>query len=170
MSTQTGLVGDHAYTILGPVELSNGQRLVKLRNPWGKEKYTGPWSDSDDANWTDALRAEVGLALDHDDGIFFMPLDLFMEAYQALDVNLNNDGWHTDYFLSVDEQVTANATGNYCGPQCTQVELYVYSPNVAQDVYLTLHTTMHRAVSPICQDSSTGPVAMKISNNTLYAY
>ena len=170
MSTDTGLVGPHAYTVLGPVELSNGQRLVKLRNPWGYEKYSGPWSDTDDTNWTDALRAEVAQDRTLDDGIFFMPLDLYMEAFRSLDVNLNNEDWHYDYFLSVDEPVTGNATSGYCGSQCTEVELYVYSPNAAQDVYLTLHTTMDRAVSPICQDPSTGPLSMKIGNSTLYAY
>jgi hypothetical protein len=37
---------NHAYTILKLVTLeSNGQRLIKFRNPWGLEKYTGAYSD-----------------------------------------------------------------------------------------------------------------------------
>ena len=51
-----GLVSSHAYTILGAVELKkDGQpyaKLVKLRNPWAKEQYSGPWSDND-SNWTE---------------------------------------------------------------------------------------------------------------------
>lgn len=54
-----GFVSNHAYVILGVKQLSNGVRLVKLRNPWGSERYTGPWSDNSDL-WTDALRAEAG--------------------------------------------------------------------------------------------------------------
>ena len=50
-----GLVHEHAYTLLGVVELSNGVRLVKLRNPWGNELYTGPWFDGD-PQWTDTLK------------------------------------------------------------------------------------------------------------------
>jgi len=50
------LVTEHAYTILGAVELQkDGQpyeKLVKLRNPWAKEQYDGPWSDND-SNWTE---------------------------------------------------------------------------------------------------------------------
>jgi hypothetical protein len=35
----------HAYTVLGTVKLSNGEKLVKMRNPWGVEKWKGAWSD-----------------------------------------------------------------------------------------------------------------------------
>ena len=47
---KVGLAKSHAYTVLGVVEVtdSRGQktRLVKMRNPWGKETYKGPWCDS----------------------------------------------------------------------------------------------------------------------------
>ena len=39
-----GLVGGHAYTVLGVHESSEFPKLIKLRNPWGKQQYTGPWS------------------------------------------------------------------------------------------------------------------------------
>ena len=40
-----GLVGSHAYTVLGVVDESlESPRLIKLRNPWGEQHYTGPWS------------------------------------------------------------------------------------------------------------------------------
>lgn len=45
------LVPSHAYTILGVQELKAGgnvvHRLLKMRNPWGKERYEGPWNDKD---------------------------------------------------------------------------------------------------------------------------
>ena len=42
-----GLVNCHVYPILGYDTLNrNGQRLVKLRNPWGRELYYGPYSDN----------------------------------------------------------------------------------------------------------------------------
>jgi len=34
--SQHGLVNGHAYTLLGPAEY-DGQKLIKMRNPWGKE-------------------------------------------------------------------------------------------------------------------------------------
>jgi len=46
-----GIAFSHAYTILGVEEitLSGGstQQLLKMRNPWGSETYTGPWADRD---------------------------------------------------------------------------------------------------------------------------
>ena len=30
-------------------------KLVRLRNPWTKEKYTGPWGEAD-AKWTNETK------------------------------------------------------------------------------------------------------------------
>jgi len=49
-----GLVPGHAYTVLGVYELK-GEKVLKLHNPWSKEKYTGPWRDND-PRWTADLR------------------------------------------------------------------------------------------------------------------
>ena len=43
---KNGIVSHHAYTTLGVTDLVPGERLVHVRNPWGKkERYTGPWCD-----------------------------------------------------------------------------------------------------------------------------
>ena len=73
------LVDGHAYTIIGTAVAPNGQRLVKLRNPWGTEQYIGPYSDTDTVNMT----AEVKAALNYttgNDGIFHMTIQDF-KAY-----------------------------------------------------------------------------------------
>ena len=52
------LVTGHVYTMLGVLKLDYYGytiRLVKMRNPHGKEKYKGPWHDGD-SKWTPALR------------------------------------------------------------------------------------------------------------------
>lgn len=49
------LVTGHAYTILGVASLAGGPDLVKLRNPWAKEEYTGPFNDNSD-DWTPAWK------------------------------------------------------------------------------------------------------------------
>lgn len=48
---ELGVAYMHAYTMLDTLTLSNGQRLIKMRNPWGSETYNGPWGD-DSAKWT----------------------------------------------------------------------------------------------------------------------
>jgi len=66
----------HAYTVLGAVELSNGAKLIKMRNPWGHELdpydggYSGAWNDNYEG-WTSELRTEAG-ATEENDGTFFM--------------------------------------------------------------------------------------------------
>lgn len=75
---ELGLVGGHAYTVLGAKEYKDEHgevhRLVKCRNPWDEEYYEGPWNDWDDEVWTDRAKK----ALDHttmDDGSFFIPIE-----------------------------------------------------------------------------------------------
>jgi hypothetical protein len=52
-----GMVGGHAYSVISYHELKDisgtiRQRLFRVRNPWGQDKYTGPWSDADASRWT----------------------------------------------------------------------------------------------------------------------
>ena len=53
-----GLAYGHAYTVMGVKELKkdgNTIKLVKMRNPWGRETYHSDYSDSSDL-WTGDLR------------------------------------------------------------------------------------------------------------------
>ena len=60
---ESGVVADHAYTLLG-VEEKNGQKLVSLRNPWGEHE---PGHDG------------------KDDGIFSLPLEKFMTSFATVE-------------------------------------------------------------------------------------
>ena len=82
LTKEVGLICIHAYTVIGPYELSNGVRLVKVRNPWATEGYHGDWSDKSEL-WTDELRAEVGAVVSND-GVFFMTIDDFKETMEVL--------------------------------------------------------------------------------------
>jgi len=55
---ENGIAGHHSYTILSAIELSNGVRLLKVRNPWGSEVFKGRWSDSSNL-WTNKFKNEV---------------------------------------------------------------------------------------------------------------
>ena len=54
-----GISYNHAFTLLGLKEVTdaagNKIKLVKIRNPWGAEEYTGDYSDKS-TKWTPALR------------------------------------------------------------------------------------------------------------------
>jgi hypothetical protein len=60
--TNTGVYANHAYSVLG-VEEKNGEKFVKLRNPWGQSEY-----GSDGKN----------------DGFFSLPMAKFTELYASL--------------------------------------------------------------------------------------
>ena len=78
-----GLVTGHAYSLLDIKEVNSGGKklvLAKVRNPWNREKYTGPYRDSDPV-WTDALKKQVGGLDKADDGIFWMPYDNYFSTF-----------------------------------------------------------------------------------------
>lgn len=77
-----GISEGHAYSIMDAREV-NGQRLLKLRNPWGRKEWTGRWSDGS-SEWT----PEWMQILDHkfgNDGIFWISYDDLLKKYQHFD-------------------------------------------------------------------------------------
>jgi len=76
------LIKCHAYSVLRAVEIK-GQRLVLMRNPWGRHEYTGPWSDGSKewtAEWIQALSHSFG-----DDGQFWMTYRDFLRKFSIVD-------------------------------------------------------------------------------------
>jgi len=67
----SGIIAGHAYTLLSAHRIKdrNGkdQKLVNLRNPWGKFEFKGDYNDKDNYNWTQALKDQVKWK-DEDDG------------------------------------------------------------------------------------------------------
>jgi len=66
-------------------------KVVKVLNPWGEEAYSGPWNDHD-PNWTDEYKRKVNLVV-ADDGVFFMPISVFREAFAEFHVAMYNENW-----------------------------------------------------------------------------
>jgi len=90
-----GLAAARVYTILSVAEVEDQgarQRLVKIRNPWSREKYTGAWSDVD-TRWTAEAKKQVGGLTGKDDGTFFMPLETFKRVFGTFAVALYEDNW-----------------------------------------------------------------------------
>ena len=91
-----GLRTGHTYALLDTVDVKDGDNdvtLVKLRNPYGKDEYTGAWN-RDDPKWTDENKelAELDKAKY---GIFFIPMDVYMECFATYTVNMYDDNWFT---------------------------------------------------------------------------
>jgi len=83
------LVTSHVYSLIGAVELKKDgktvKRLIKMRNPWGRERYNGPWND-EDSQWTDDFKKQAGLSVDLNDGVFHIPLEDYTKAYENIGI------------------------------------------------------------------------------------
>ncbi|KAI9644088.1 hypothetical protein NHQ30_007440 [Ciborinia camelliae] len=102
-----GIYEGHAYSILRAVEI-DGQRLVLLRNPWGKGEWKGAWSDGSKEwtpEWMKKLEHRFG-----DDGSFWMSYEDLLKKYQTFDrTRLFNDEWKvTQSWASMEVPWTVN--------------------------------------------------------------
>jgi hypothetical protein len=76
--TGSGILLNHAYGVMRAVDFE-GNRLLRVRNPWGKGEWTGAWSDGA-AEWTPAREAALEQT-QADDGTFFIEFSDFIEQY-----------------------------------------------------------------------------------------
>ncbi|KXH59450.1 calpain family cysteine protease [Colletotrichum salicis] len=73
----------HAYSVMKAVEM-DGQRLVLLKNPWGKGEWKGAWSDGSKEwtpEWLQKLKHTFG-----DDGAFWISYHDLLKKYNIFDV------------------------------------------------------------------------------------
>ncbi|XP_033116197.1 calpain-15-like isoform X2 [Anneissia japonica] len=85
-----GLRPRHSYSLLDVQDL-NGNRLVRLRNPWGSYSWKGDWSDESPL-WTDETR-EKFMPLGAADGIFWISLEDMMKYFDNIDICKVRNGW-----------------------------------------------------------------------------
>ncbi|KAF2398664.1 cysteine proteinase, partial [Trichodelitschia bisporula] len=79
---RNGILEKHAYSIMEAREVG-GEKLLKLRNPWGNTEWRGAWSDGS-AEWTPKWME----LLDHkfgDDGVFWISYKDLLRNYQHFD-------------------------------------------------------------------------------------
>lgn len=146
VKTAVGLSESHAYSLLGVKQLSNGARLVKIRNPWGSEGFKGDWSASSSL-WTDSLKAEAG-EKGLDDGIFFMSLEQFHQHMESSEISMDTTGWSHSSFLKLNDWSQGGFLP-WCGSQCTGHEMTLTS-SVEQTVYVIMNTWDTRGISDDC--------------------
>lgn len=109
MTAQSGVIGGHAYSVLGVTPIYDAQgalveRLVLVRNPWGYSEFIGNWSDSSSV-WTAAFKAQVpNHPWSTSDGAFYMSVKDFQSIFAYYTITY----YHDDYNLSFYE---ANGLG-----------------------------------------------------------
>ncbi|KAF9875264.1 calpain-like protein [Colletotrichum karsti] len=81
-----GISEGHAYVIMEARTLKSGERLIKLRNPWGKVRkglWEGAWSDGS-KEWTPEVTEELGHHFGND-SVFWINYEDFLSKYQHID-------------------------------------------------------------------------------------
>ena len=148
-----GLLTGHAYVVLSAVELSNGAKLVKLRNPWGSERYKCDYNDSS-ALWTKELRQEAGATPEAvNEGIFFVTIEDYLTQGHATVVSYDTTGWFSDHFLMLNDPQESPGSWSWCGITCTRHTLTVTS-EVDQIVFLTANLWEQRTYPEECRKSN----------------
>ncbi|CAD8122197.1 unnamed protein product [Paramecium sonneborni] len=102
-----GIVSQHCYAILDLQSVigSDGQpdRIIKMRNPWGRKEWTQDWSDNS-TKWTPELRQRLQVQ-QKDDGLFWMSVkDFITEFSQVCVCKFKPDYLYTATQLQVEKQ------------------------------------------------------------------
>eukprot|EP00347_Sterkiella_histriomuscorum_P020362 403338099 len=94
-----GLSNNHAYSVikLQTAQLQDGkeERLINLRNPWGKREFNGDWNKNDQ-RWTDDLKKK--LAYEYlKDGEFWMSIFDFSTQFKHSQICMVNDFFQRNF-------------------------------------------------------------------------
>lgn len=88
-----GVQSRHAYAVLDTYE-GYGERLIKVRNPWGQAEWDGAWSDGSPqwtSQWLERLDHKFG-----DDGVFWMAYKDFLNQYKHVNrTRIFDESWYT---------------------------------------------------------------------------
>ena len=76
-----GLSPGHAFTVLGIHEIK-GEKVIRLRNPWGEGEFNGDWSDFS-SKWTEELKQKYKY-YEKEDGDFFMGYKDFLNYFVTM--------------------------------------------------------------------------------------
>ena len=102
-----GLVDEHAYTLIGAKTIylnergSETEKLIKIRNPYGRVEWKGDWGDKS-PKWTVHTREQVDCK-DKEDGIFFISFSDFLKFFATTTICYYIDDCEDSYIADMHE-------------------------------------------------------------------
>ncbi|CAK69420.1 unnamed protein product (macronuclear) [Paramecium tetraurelia] len=118
-----GLIAGHAYTVLKIKDLNSNTKLIKLRNPWGKEEWKGDWSNQSQL-WTPEQKAQFKIT-NANDGVFYMSITDFRKYFDDLSVCYVKEGYQ---YQSTTLQ-SSNRKSEYFNIQIQKPGCYYFTMN-----------------------------------------
>jgi hypothetical protein len=138
-----GIAGSHAYSLLDVIEVTKTnsgyrlvkpserssipktsiERLVKLRNPWGKGEWKGDWCDTS-PKWSSQLKQDLKV-VKAEDGIFYMSFTDFCKYYSDIQICY----YHDNYKYSAIKVQNPNNQTCYLGFTLTTEGQFYFSVN-----------------------------------------
>ena len=106
-------IENHSYVILETKQLTTGERLVLLRNPWGEDFYNASWSD--ESNEWNGKQNQRSVPFDSRDGLFYSSIEDVFSSLESTFISYDTTAWHQDYFLMLDDPAIKNGKDRNCG-------------------------------------------------------
>ena len=130
-----GIVSGHSYSVLSVHEFRHERKdvkLLQLRNPFGDTEWEGDWSDNSD-KWTPKLRKELGAEAVEDEGIFFIPLENYIENFRCTNINYetSSDSTNPQKVSSVEYDFATEGDGEEA------YQIAAFGINVSKTIDLT---------------------------------
>ena len=152
-----GLIHNHAYTVLDVTD-KVGVRLIKLRNPWGKDEWLGEWGDRSQV-WTPRIRELLGQTAKND-GTFWMAFPDFIQYFSCVDICKSHEDWYQN---SVAERFTKEAVACGTAQFANPYTIRVTSPTW---LFLSLVQRDERGAEAAYAYKDTGAVIVKVTRET----
>ncbi|XP_033762963.1 calpain-2 catalytic subunit-like isoform X2 [Pecten maximus] len=146
-----GLVGGHAYSLTGTA-MGNDTQLIRVRNPWGKHEWTGPWSDGS-SEWSSVPEGAVQRA-NVDDGEFYMSLDDFMTYFSDVTICCLTPDFDRDGSSDTLNYVTC-LYGDWRGKNAAGFQKKLENPKYLIEV-----------TDKLCDESGNVPIVLQIIQRT----
>lgn len=119
INNQIGLVTLHSYSIIEIQEYLT-EKLLLIRNPWGRHEFKGDWSDGSN-KWTPDAKRKLKWE-DKDDGCFWMGLADFTRYFNNITICRVEDTY---------QYTNSSSTNNSCFKVCLYTKGLTYF-NVTQ--------------------------------------
>ena len=112
MTDKWGIVLGHGYTISRVIQLRDGTRLVRARNPWGKDSYMGEYGSESPQAQDPNVIAQIPDIGDDSDGYIYVPLAQFKVSFAFITVNYNPKKMKMDYYLKLEGEDKRHGSQN----------------------------------------------------------